>query len=425
MQKTIYFKPQILPSKGFFLINANAEMEISLHNIISKPPFFPTSFDLSLPNHRSSLSLSRETQTQNSIICARKSKWRFGSPRSRKFVLESMSIIASNLNILPEPLNLVIREFGGGNGGGLGFWKGSGGGGFEGWRRRKRNLGLFGFLIACGLGLLLGLEVESDVFWKLLGLALFGFSIKVGNRGIKDWVLGFFCGVALVCLGVRREEVKKWIADFRVCIPVMRIVRRRRKTRRAMIINFCANSDAGDLNYAKSVFQQIDRPSVYIWNSMIKGYSNSDNPEEALIMYRKMQQTGYSPDCENWVPLHAQVAWTSLIAGYVNDDQASEAIRVFMDMELWHVEPNEITMLNVLVACARSRDIDTGRWVHNRIWQIGYVCKCGSLNTARDLFNKMPQRDLVAWNSMIGAYNQYGGAEEALCLFFHMRIAGL
>ncbi|KAK9291637.1 hypothetical protein L1049_019586 [Liquidambar formosana] len=267
------------------------------------------------------------------------------------------------------------------------------------------------------------------------------------------------------------------------------------------IIDFCANSEAGDLNYAKSVFHQIDRPSVYIWNSMIKGYSNSDNPEEALIMYRKMQQRGYVPDhftfpfvlkvcsvvtdhsygkyvhgrivktgfemnvyassgllhmyvsCADMeaglkvfdvIPKWNVVAWTSLIAGYVNNDQASEAIRVFMDMELWHVEPNEITMVNVLVACARSRDIDTGRWVHNHIQQIGYdpfqlnsnynvilataildmYAKCGSLNTARDLFNKMPQRNLVAWNSMIGAYNQYGRAEEALCLFFHMRIAG-
>jgi len=31
---------------------------------------------------------------------------------------------------------------------------------------------------------------------------------------------------------------------------------------------------------------------------------------------------------------------------------------------------------------------------------------------------------MVAWNFMIGAYNQYGRVEEALGLFFNMLIAG-
>lgn len=267
------------------------------------------------------------------------------------------------------------------------------------------------------------------------------------------------------------------------------------------LIDFCANSESGDLQYAKSVFYQIDEPSVYIWNSMIKGHSNRDNPYEALFMYREMLQRGYSPDhftfpfvlkaCSritehrygksvhscilkagfelnvytftvllhmyvscadieaglkvfDHIPKWNVVAWATLIAGFVNNNRAKEAIKVFKNMERWKVEPNEIVLVNVLVACARSRDIDTGKWVHNYLLQLGYDpfmpttnfnvilataildmhAKCGSLKTARDLFDKMPQRNLVAWNSMIGAYNQYGQAEEGLSLFFEMRNVG-
>ncbi|XP_062143671.1 putative pentatricopeptide repeat-containing protein At3g05240 [Alnus glutinosa] len=268
------------------------------------------------------------------------------------------------------------------------------------------------------------------------------------------------------------------------------------------LIDFCTNSEAADFNYANSVFIRIEVPSVYIWNSMIKAYSNTNNPDEALYMYREMQRRGYSPDhftfpfvlkacsllthpnygtsvhncivktgfesdvytscgllnmyvsCAHMeagvkvfdlIPKWNVVAWTSLIAGYVNNGWPSRAIEVFKDMEFWNIEPNEITLVNVLVACAHMRDIDTGKWVHSRVCQLGYdpfesdltfnvilataiidmYGKCGSFRYTKNLFYKMPERNLVVWNSMIGAFNQYGRVEEALGLFFDMLIAGL
>ncbi|TXG65594.1 hypothetical protein EZV62_006869 [Acer yangbiense] len=117
------------------------------------------------------------------------------------------------------------------------------------------------------------------------------------------------------------------------------------------------------------------------------------------------------------IPKWNVMAWTSLIAGYVNNDCAT---------------------------CARSRDLGTGNLVHSRVHQLGYdpfvsncnpnlvlataifdmYVKCGNLNTASDLFDKMPKRNLVAWNSMIAGYNQYGQAEEALGIFSDMLVSG-
>lgn len=267
------------------------------------------------------------------------------------------------------------------------------------------------------------------------------------------------------------------------------------------LIDFCTNSDLGDIEYARTVFDQIDQPSVYIWNSMIKGYCNGGDKFEALFMYTEMQRKGFSPDhftfpfvlkvcsiidlfgygqsvhnrivktgfeldaytsscllnmylsCGDLssglkvfevIPKWNVVAWTSLIAGFVNNDQAREALRLFKDMENEGVEPNEITMTTALAAAARCRDIDTGRLVHNRLRQLGFdpfdtnsgfnlilataimdmYAKCGKLVTARNLFDKMPRRNLVVWNSMISAYSQYGRGAEVLQLFVDMGLAG-
>lgn len=193
-------------------------------------------------NLSSSISISGKIQTENSIICARRNRRRFWSRQSTKFMLQSMSIVVAKLNIFPEPVNVIIREFGGGNGGGgggSGFLTGFGGGGFEGWRRRrrrKRKLGFFGFLIVCSLSLLLGQELDCDWFWEFLSFAMFGVSITFCNRGFQDWVLGFCCCLSLLNLCLGREKVQKWVEKFKIFSPLMEVVRRRRRKcrRRAM-----------------------------------------------------------------------------------------------------------------------------------------------------------------------------------------------
>ena len=86
-----------------------------------------------------------------------------------------------------------------------------------------------------------------------------------------------------------------------------------------------------------------------------------------------------------------------------------------------------------------------GIWVHGCVYQLGYDSTDSNLNFnmiiaiaiicmyakfdfftyARELLIKLPQRKLVAFHSMIGAYNQYGRVEEALCLFFAILIVGI
>ncbi|XVF57421.1 hypothetical protein PTKIN_Ptkin06aG0204000 [Pterospermum kingtungense] len=115
MHNTLQFKSQFLHFQNNVDINPFLESTFSLQSFSfsSKSPIFTTS-----------PWLSRKTQIPKPTICARKSKRRYGSERSTKLVLELVSILASNLKILPQPLDLVVQNLVAGDGEGLGFLNG-------------------------------------------------------------------------------------------------------------------------------------------------------------------------------------------------------------------------------------------------------------------------------------------------------------
>ncbi|EXB23272.1 hypothetical protein L484_001969 [Morus notabilis] len=198
MLKTLIFKAPILLSYNSRRFNTIAERTVSLQ--ISP-------FPRKSPDFGSFLSNAPQIHLQNPIICARKRRKRINSDKSTRFLINLISVVASSLKILPQPLDLVLEEIGGGDGtagggGGLGFWKGFGWGG----------------------------EIESNAFWWGLGLGPFGVALiqwweKTG--GVQAWVLGLCLWSFLVGLTFRREELQKWLARFRVTIPLVDTVRRR------------------------------------------------------------------------------------------------------------------------------------------------------------------------------------------------------
>lgn len=107
-------------------------------------------------------------------------------------------------------------------------------------------------------------------------------------------------------------------------------------------------------------------------------------------------------------------------------------------MEKAGLVPIESTLVCVLSECAQSASLDLGRWIHqyyvvqNRIQLslilgnalIDMYAKCGNIDAAKELFNGMPERDLVSWNSMIVGYASHGNATETLYLFEQMKLLG-
>ncbi|CAK7340744.1 unnamed protein product [Dovyalis caffra] len=231
MPNTLHLQPQPLLSKPSLLINPIGEIiftDPKGTNFAFKPHIF----------HPPPL-FSYKTHVQKPIICARKNKRGSGYQKLIKILPEVVAYVASNIKILPEPLDLVIEEFaascrGGGGGGNFGFWKGLGGGRFDGWGRKGgMNSGFLAVLVVCGLGLglfLFGGELKIDVVSGVLVLSLLGaVLIKGFQRGVKDWILGLcFFGV-LLGLGSKREDMQKWVERCGVRSPVLVLMKGKRR----------------------------------------------------------------------------------------------------------------------------------------------------------------------------------------------------
>lgn len=53
------------------------------------------------------------------------------------------------------------------------------------------------------------------------------------------------------------------------------------------LLAFCA-SPAGDMGYAAMLFARVPRPNLFIWNTMIRGFSQSSAPEKAISLFIEM-----------------------------------------------------------------------------------------------------------------------------------------
>jgi pentatricopeptide repeat protein len=132
------------------------------------------------------------------------------------------------------------------------------------------------------------------------------------------------------------------------------------------------------------------------------------------------------------------ISWNSMIASYTQNGRAREALTVFHQMRLGDTKPDSVTMVSVLPACANLAALQQGKWIHAFIFRSGHeshvsvqnalidmYSKCGSIEAACNVFDKMSQRDVVSWNAMIAGYGMHGQGKEALARFSEMQKAGL
>ncbi|XP_073012939.1 pentatricopeptide repeat-containing protein At2g13600 [Typha latifolia] len=95
--------------------------------------------------------------------------------------------------------------------------------------------------------------------------------------------------------------------------------------------------------------------------------------------------------------------------------------------------PNSTFFSQLLQSCIESNSLRNGKRVHARLLKtqfsseifiqnrlIDVYAKCGSLEYARNLFDKMPHRNVFTWNSLIGGFTKLGSLDEASRLFRSM-----
>ncbi|CAN1230087.1 Pentatricopeptide repeat-containing protein DOT4, chloroplastic [Linum grandiflorum] len=178
---------------------------------------------------------------------------------------------------------------------------------------------------------------------------------------------------------------------------------------------------------ARKVFDEMPQRDVISWNSMMSGYVENDDCEEAIEIFRMMT------DYEKCV-----VSWTAMIQAYARGGCHNEAIRLFEEARVDARLLDGRTMSCVLPACAGLSALDAGREIHGYILRKGYLsdrhvanalvdmyAKCGALSIAERIFNAIPTKDLVSWTAMIAGYGMHGLGKEAVEAFRRMRQEGI
>ncbi|KAH7837813.1 hypothetical protein Vadar_018317 [Vaccinium darrowii] len=132
------------------------------------------------------------------------------------------------------------------------------------------------------------------------------------------------------------------------------------------------------------------------------------------------------------------VVWNSMIVGCACDEDFDSAFRIFRGV--WHsgLKPNSITLISILPVCAKWGTVKQGKEVHGYAIRssLGTVvsvvnclldmyCKCGYLDLGAKVFDKMSEKNVVTYNTVISAHGIHGQAQQAFSFFDMMKAANI
>lgn len=148
----------------------------------------------------------------------------------------------------------------------------------------------------------------------------------------------------------------------------------------------------GRTQFARKVFDEISEKDLVSWTSMIEAYRQADMYADALNIFKKMKQLG--------IPLDA-VLVLAIIRACSNSMLASIRHAKFIH--------------GVVIRVSLHKDlmVETGL--------VDLYVKRGSLVDARKIFDRMKERNLVTWSTMISGYGMHGHGKDALQLFENMK----
>ncbi|KAK4258464.1 hypothetical protein QN277_004911 [Acacia crassicarpa] len=145
-------------------------------------------------------------------------------------------------------------------------------------------------------------------------------------------------------------------------------------------------------------------PNSLLTRSLVESVV-SGSMEDALNLFEKMNHFD-------------TFIWNAMIRGYTDKGLFLEALNLYRRMELEGVPADNLTYPFAIKACGCLLALTLGEKIHGKLFKVGldmdvYICnaliamygKLGLVDLALGVFEEMPVRDLVSWNSMIGAYS--------------------
>ncbi|KAL4565141.1 hypothetical protein LXL04_029226 [Taraxacum kok-saghyz] len=230
------------------------------------------------------------------------------------------------------------------------------------------------------------------------------------------------------------------------------------------LISISALSHFGSMDYACSIFHQIDCPNSFQFNTMIRGHIKDTNLDEAIVFYNQMLEMGIHPNnftypsllkgcsylqrLEEGMQLHGHVfktglqddvfvqnslinmygkcreitksctifnqmedldrnsaTWSTIMSAYVNKEMWGECLEMFRELSSrkdWRAE--ESILVSVLSSCINLNALDLGRSTH------GF------------LIRNLSGLNVIIETTLLDFYLKGGFLETGLLIFERMKV---
>lgn len=155
-------------------------------------------------------------------------------------------------------------------------------------------------------------------------------------------------------------------------------------------------------------------------------------------MYGKCHKLVDAGQVFDRIPNPNVVSWTAVISGLVQHGYYEETLLFFCRMQEEGEKPNPYTFASVLSTCGSIGALKQGKQVHAHGIKAGIesnvfvgnalvtmYAESGNIGSAKYLFDRMPEPDVVSWHAMIGGNVQHGHYDEALNLFCQIGRTGM
>ncbi|XP_073109569.1 pentatricopeptide repeat-containing protein At2g29760, chloroplastic-like [Elaeis guineensis] len=198
-------------------------------------------------------------------------------------------------------------------------------------------------------------------------------------------------------------------------------------------------AEIGCLELAMLVFERMPEAerSEVSWAAMIAGFVDNDSPDEAVALFLSKDWRNIDADqidvarlLFDGMPEKDLISWNVMISGYAENEHVEEGLQLLCEMKARNIRVNEATFLSIISACERP---DLALEIHGHIREMGFeshvsICnalidmhsRIGNVDQGRVIFDEMPKRDIITWNSMIAGYAGCGSMTVAHSLFEQM-----